>query len=352
MIKAGVIGATGYAGSELVKLLRLHPFVSSVVASSKSYSGESYSQVYPNFLSEFDDLCVDVDIETLANECDVLFLSLPHGLASSMVTKEILDRCVVIDLGADFRLKDVAVYQDWYHTTHHSPSLLKEAVYGLSELYRKKISQGRLIANPGCYTTCSILSLAPLLKDDLIDKDSIIIDAKSGVSGAGRKAQLSILYGEVNESVKAYGITTHRHTPEIEQELSLISTKGLSTEAVRLSFTPHLIPMNRGILTTSYASVKQGVTKEMIDKAYEGLYGKEQFIRLKKEGSLPETRFVKGSNFFDLSYVLDTRLNRIVVVGAIDNIMKGAASQALQNMNIVFDFPESSGLHMISSFPM
>ncbi len=352
MIKAGVIGATGYAGSELIRLLCNHPYVSSVVASSKTYAGESYSQVYQNFLGEFDDLCVDVDIEKLASECDVIFLSLPHGLASSMVTSKILSKCVVIDLGADFRLKDVEVYQSWYHTTHHSPSLLQEAVYGLSELYRDEIAQSRLIANPGCYTTCSILSLAPLLKEHLIEKDSIIIDAKSGVSGAGRKEQLSIMYGEVNESVKAYGITTHRHTPEIEQELSLISTQKKVSDDIKISFTPHLIPMNRGILTTSYASLAPNVTKEMVSEAYKKSYGNEKFIRLKKEGTLPETRFVKGSNFFDLSFVVDERLNRLVVIGAIDNIMKGAASQALQNMNIVFDFPEESGLKLISSFPM
>jgi len=352
MIKAGVIGATGYAGSELVRLLRLHPEISSVVASSKSYGDQPYSDVYPNFFEQFDDKCVDVDIEYLADECDVLFLSLPHGLASSMVTSSVLERCVVIDLGADFRLKDVEVYQKWYHTEHHNPSLLKEAVYGLSELYRDEIRQSRLIANPGCYTTCSILSLAPLLNEKLVDKDSIIIDAKSGVSGAGRKAQLSLMYAEVNESIKAYGVTTHRHTPEIEQELSLRYSHGESSKEIALSFTPHLIPMNRGILTTSYLSLLPGVKEEDIQKAYETAYSKEQFIRLKRSGTLPETRFVKGSNFFDISYVVDQRLNRIIVVGAIDNIMKGAASQAIQNMNIVFDLPEESGLNLISSIPM
>lgn len=352
MIKAGVIGSTGYAGSELVKLLHLHPHVASVTASSKSYAGQNYADVYPNFLGEFEDTCADVDIEHLADECDVLFLSLPHGLASSMVTSSILERCVIIDLGADFRLKDADVYQKWYNTTHHNPALLEKSVYGLSEVNRQQIAKSRLIANPGCYTTCSILSLHPLLKAGLIDKDTIIIDAKSGVSGAGRKAQLSLMFAEVNESVKAYGVTTHRHTPEIEQELSLAFSHGVSENEITLSFTPHLIPMSRGILTTSYASLLQGVKEEDVKKAYTDSYGEEKFIRLKPEGSFPETRFVKGSNYFDLSYIVDKRVNRLIVIGAIDNIMKGAAGQAVQNMNIVFGLPEESGLELLSSIPM
>lgn len=347
MINVGVIGATGYAGAELMRLLHMHSEVNSVIASSVSYKGEMFSHVYPTFYSIDDAYCVDVDITSLAKECDVIFLSLPHGLSSKMVTKEILHNCVVIDLGADYRLKDVATYKSWYNTEHHSESLLATAVYGLSELYRKEIKHTRLVANPGCYTTCSILSLAPLVKDHLIDEKTIIIDAKSGVTGAGRKEQLGTLYGEVNESVKAYNIASHRHTPEIEQELSLQS----SHSQIKISFTPHLIPMNRGILTTSYATLKEGVTKSDVDASYKNMYENEKFIRLKLGKELPETRFVKGSNYADINYIIDQRVNRIVVVGAIDNLMKGAASQAVQNMNIIFNYEEDEGLKMIPFFP-
>ncbi len=351
MVKVGVIGATGYAGAELMRLLHMHNEVSSIIASSVSYSGTPFSSVYQNFSSIDDDVCVPVDINELSQECDVIFLSLPHGIASKMVTQEILDRCIIIDLGADYRLKDVDTYTNWYHTEHYSKELIDQAVYGLCELYREEIKESRLIANPGCYTTCSILSLAPLLSSNLIDTKSIIIDAKSGVSGAGRKEQLSTLFGEVNESIKAYNISSHRHTPEIEQELSLIHNKGKKGDDVIISFTPHLIPMNRGILTTSYATLKDGVTKVDVDKAYSIMYENEPFIRLKEGKDFPETRFVKGSNYVDINYVIDKRVNRIVVIGALDNLMKGAASQAVQNMNIVFGFHENEGLKFIPFFP-
>ena len=346
MINVGVIGATGYAGAELMRLLHMHREVNSVIASSISYKGEPFSHVYPNFYSIDDALCVDVDIAKLAAQCDVIFLSLPHGLASKMVTSDILDECIVIDLGADYRLKDINDYTSWYKTEHYSEPLLKRAVYGLSELYRKEIQQTRLVANPGCYTTCSILSLSPLVKDHLIDESTIIIDAKSGVSGAGRKEQLGMLFGEVNESIKAYNIASHRHTPEIEQELSFMSTHGAIGNRIKISFTPHLIPMNRGILTTSYANLKEGVKQEDVDASYHNMYKDEKFIRLKKGKELPETRFVKGSNYVDINYIIDERVNRIVVVGALDNLMKGAASQAVQNMNIMFKINESTGLNI------
>jgi N-acetyl-gamma-glutamyl-phosphate reductase len=347
MIDVGVIGATGYAGAELMRLLHMHPEVNNIHASSVSYKGEPFSHIYQNFYTIDDALCVDVDISKLSKECDIIFLSLPHGLASKMVTKEILANCIVVDLGADYRLKDINTYTSWYNTEHHSKELIPSAVYGLSELYRKEIQQTRLVANPGCYTTCSILSLAPLVKDHLIDEKTIIIDAKSGVSGAGRKEQLGTLFGEVNESIKAYSIATHRHTPEIEQELSLQGQR----ENINISFTPHLIPMNRGILTTSYASLKEGVTKEDVDSSYKNMYKNEKFIRLKKGTELPETRFVKGSNYVDINYIIDERVHRIVVVGALDNLMKGAASQAIQNMNILFGYEEDEGLKMIPFFP-
>ncbi len=345
MIRSAVIGATGYAGAELMRILLNHPEVSQVAAATRSYEGIPYSSVYPNFISLHDELCVGTDISALAEEYDVLFLSLPHGLASRAVTPEILEKTCVIDLGADFRLKDPQVYEAWYKTEHYSPALIGKAVYGLSEIYRDQIRGASLIANPGCYTTCSILSARPLVDKGLIDSSTLIIDAKSGVSGAGRKEQLGTLFCEVNESFKAYGVASHRHTPEIEQELSLHGR-------VTLTFTPHLVPMNRGILATIYATLAEGVSSEDIAEAYQDAYGNEQFIRVRPEGDLPETRFVKGSNFVDIGYRIDRRTGRIIIVGAIDNIMKGAAGQAVQNMNIVFGFDEAAGLRMIPAVPL
>ncbi len=345
MIKAAVIGATGYAGAELMKILLNHPQVSQVAAATRSYEGIPYSQVYPNFISLHDEVCLGTDLGPLAEEYDVLFLSLPHGLASSAVTEEILKKTKVIDLGADFRLHDKETYEKWYKTEHNGVHLLEKAVYGLSEVYREKIAGASLIANPGCYTTCSILSTRPLIEKGLIDDTTLIIDAKSGVSGAGRKAATATLFCEVNESFKAYGVASHRHTPEIEQELSLFNP-------VTLTFTPHLIPMNRGILATIYAKVKEGVTLDDIRKAYEEAYADEYFIRVREPGQFPETRFVKGSNFVDIGFTLDERTGRVIVIGAIDNIMKGAAGQAVQNMNIAFGFDERSALNLIPSTPL
>ena len=345
MIRAAVIGATGYAGAELMKLLIHHPQVSHVAAATRSYEGIPYSQVYPNFISLHDDVCLAPELDALADEYDVLFLSLPHGLASSAVTEKILSKTRIIDLGADFRLHDADTYEAWYKTSHHGRALLSRAVYGLSELYREKIAGASLIANPGCYTTCSILSARPLIDRRLIDSSSIIIDAASGVSGAGRKAQTSTLFSEVNESFKAYGIANHRHTPEIEQELSI-------HEKVTLSFTPHLVPMNRGILATIYASLADAVSLDDVKAAYQDAYRDEYFVRVRQPGDFPETRHVRGSNFVDIGFTIDERTRRVIVIGAIDNIMKGAAGQAVQNMNISFGFEEISGLDLIPSMPL
>lgn len=345
MIRAAVIGATGYAGAELMKLLISHPQVSHVAAATRSFEGIPFSQVYPNFISLHDDVCQGTDLDVLADAYDVLFLSLPHGLASSAVTEELLSKTRIIDLGADFRLRDADTYETWYKCDHHGRSLLPQAVYGLSEIYREQIADAVLIANPGCYTTCSILSARPLVERHLIDTSSIIIDAASGVSGAGRKAQTSTLFSEVNESFKAYGVAGHRHTPEIEQELSI-------HEKVTLSFTPHLVPMNRGILATIYATVADGVGIDDIQAAYQEAYGNEYFIRVRRPGDFPETRHVKGSNFVDIGFTIDERTGRVIVIGAIDNIVKGAAGQAVQNMNISFGFAERSGLDLIPSMPL
>ncbi len=336
MIKAAILGATGYAGAELMRLLSYHPDAEIVYPASHSYAGKKFSDIYPGMRGVCDMILREDDIAKAAEEADVIFLSLPAGLASSLVTPEILSKAVVIDLGADFRLHDKSVYESWYKTEHHSPQLLGEAVYGLPEIHRDSIKGKRLIANPGCYTTCSIMTLYPLVKSNLIKTDGIIIDAKSGTSGAGRSEKLGSLFCEVNESIKAYGVTTHRHTPEIEQELSAAADKDIV-----LQFTPHLVPMNRGILAVCYARIENGVTEDDVSAAY-SIYENEPFVRILD--TLPETRFVKGTNLVDISWRLDKRTGNIIALGAIDNLVKGAAGQAVQNMNIAFGLPETEGL--------
>lgn len=346
MIKAGVIGATGYAGSELVRLLMGHPEVELHTVTSQRYIGKQFYDVYAGFRDIQNLICVEEDIEKMADECDVVFLALPHGVAAKKVTKQILEKTKVIDFGADFRLKDPKVYEKWYGLEHSGQELLPEAVYGLCEVNREEIKKATLIANPGCYTTCSILSLMPLVAEGMIDKKSIVIDAKSGVSGAGRGLDTGTLFCECNESIKAYKIAAHRHTPEIEEQLSYAG----NTEIV-LSFTPHLTPMNRGILATCYATLEKQVSYDDVKKAYEKYYGEEYFIRMMPEGVFPETRWVKGSNFVDIGFQIDERTNRIIVIGAIDNLVKGAAGQAVQNMNLIFGLEEKMGLCMPPIFP-
>ncbi len=342
MIKAGIIGATGYAGVELVRLLTGHPDVEIKYLSSKTYNGEYFNEVYPHFRSLLHDTCVSMNVTQMADSCDVIFLALPHGLTFNQITEEILSKTVIIDLGADFRLKDKAVYEKWYGIPHTNETMLRKAVYGLCELNRNNIKSSSLIANPGCYTTCSILSLTPLLSGNFINPASLIIDAKSGISGAGRSLSRSIHYAECNESVKAYKIANHRHTPEIEQELSKAAGKEIT-----LTFTPHLIPMNRGILTTSYAVLKGSVSAETLYAYYKDFYKDEFFVRILEPGKVPETRFVRSSNFVDIGLSIDSRTGRVIVVGAIDNLIKGAAGQAVQNMNIRFSLPETRGLTAI-----
>jgi N-acetyl-gamma-glutamyl-phosphate reductase len=348
MITVGVIGATGYAGSELVRLLINHPNVGKILVGSKSYAGEKYSDIYPNFNKKLEEVCLDADLSSMSEKCDVLFLSLPHGISSHQVTQKMVDECVIIDLGADFRFKNLATYESWYKTKHGNPSLNEQAVYGLCEINRQSIKNSRLIANPGCYTTTSILAAYPLVAENLIENNSLIIDAISGVSGAGRGQKLTSLYCEVNESLKPYGVTNHRHTPEIEEQLGLAINK----EPITISFTPHLVPMNRGILASLYATVKEGVDLKQIEDAYNKHYKDEQFIRLLKQGQLPETRYVKGSNFTDLSFTIDERSRRFIGFGALDNLVKGAAGQAVQNMNIVFGYEEALALETVSPFPI
>lgn len=347
MIQAGIIGASGYTGQELVRLLSSHPDTEVSIVTSRTYDGQELSSIYGNLRSFQDTACRDISMEEAAETCDVLFLALPHGIASKQVKKSILDTCRIIDLGADFRLKNADAYEAWYHTAHGNRDLLKHAVYGLCEWHRKEIADTKLTANPGCYTTASILALAPLLKEKVISPDSIIIDAKSGVTGAGRSAKTAMLYAECNESIKAYGISSHRHTPEIEEQLS-----SLSGRETQLTFTPHLVPMNRGILVTAYARPEMGVTSSQIRDVFEGYYGKEPFIRLLPSGSFPETRWVKGSNLCDINSALDERTGTVIIGSAIDNLVKGASGQAVQNMNIMFGLPETMGLTTVPGFPM
>lgn len=342
-MKVAILGSTGYVGEELVRLLYNHPEVDIAYLSSHTYVGKEYQEVYPQFYNLVDKTCIEDNLEDI--DADLIFIALPHGIASKVVTSKLLEKSKVIDLGADFRISKES-YEEWYSVTHYGEEMLEEAVYGLCEWNREKIKEASLIANPGCYVTCSLLSLLPLVKEKLIVTNSIIIDAKSGVSGAGRGLQLGTLFTECNESIKAYGVTTHRHTPEIEEQLS-----NIGNAEVTLTFTPHLVPMNRGILATIYATLADGVTEEMIQAAYDTYYKDEQFVRILPKGNIAETRWVKGSNYCDISFKVDERTGRLVVVGSLDNLIKGAAGQAVQNMNIMMGWKENLGINMPPVFP-
>ena len=352
MIKVGIIGATGYAGGELVRILTGHKAVEILWYGSRSYIDQAYADVYRNLFEIVDAKCMDDNMEELASRVDVIFTATPQGFLASLLTEEILKKVKIVDLSADYRIKDVAVYEKWYGIEHKSPQFIEEAVYGLCEINRHKFTKNtRLVANPGCYTTCSILTLYPLVKAGLIENQSIIIDAKSGTSGAGRSAKVANLFCEVNENMKAYGVATHRHTPEIEEQLGYAAG-----EKITLNFTPHLVPMNRGILVTAYANLKknaQGVypSYEEVKAAYDDCYDKEQFVRVLKKGDCPETKWVEGSNYVDVNFVIDERTGRIIAMGALDNLVKGAAGQAVQNMNLLFGLPEDEGLKMVPMFP-
>lgn len=338
MIKAGVIGATGYAGQELVKRLSIHREVEIIFLCSNSHHGKMFSDVYPHFKSY-------IDVELVSTEeaikrfmdIDILFTALPHGTSFEFVQKATNSGIKVVDLGADFRLNDKDLFEQWYKTPHKADHLLEKAVYGLPELWKDSIKTAQIVANPGCYTTASILALAPALKYQIIDPYSIVIDAKSGVTGAGRKADLSLILPECSESVKAYSIASHRHTPEIEQELSKVYT-----DSIYITFTPHLIPMQRGILATCYANLPMFYSEENVYTMYRDFYKDAPFIRIRED--LLETRFVKDSNYCDISIKIDIRTRRLIVTSALDNLVKGASGQAIQNMNIMFGLDEKEGL--------
>ena len=346
MIQVGIIGATVYAGGELVRILMGHKEAEIVWYGSRSYIDQKYADVYRNMFQIVDAKCMDDNIEALADQVDVIFTATPQGFLASVINENILGKTKIVDLSADFRIKDVKVYEKWYGIEHKSPQFIEEAVYGLCEVNRDKVKGARLIANPGCYTTCSILTAYPLAKEGIIDMRTLIVDAKSGTSGAGRGAKVPNLFCEVNENMKAYGVASHRHTPEIEEQLGYASG-----ENVTISFTPHLVPMNRGILATEYATLKKDVTGEEVKAIYDKYYADEKFVRVLGEGVCPETKWVEGSNYVDIGFKLDPRTNRIVMMGAIDNLVKGAAGQAVQNMNLLFGLPESEGLELVPMFP-
>ena len=346
MIKVGIIGSTGYAVAELVRILTMHKEAEIVWYGSRSYIDRNYASVYQNMFKIVDAVCMDDNMEELAGQVDVIFTATPQGLCASLVSEEILSRVKIIDLSADFRIKDVSVYEKWYGITHKSPQFIGEAVYGLCEVNREDVKKARLVANPGCYTTCSILTAYPLAKEGLIDMGTLIIDAKSGTSGAGRGAKLPNLFCEVNENMKAYGIASHRHTPEIEEQLGYAAK-----EKVLVNFTPHLVPMNRGILATEYAKLTREVTYEEVKVVYDQYYGNEKFVRILERDVFPETKWVEGSNYMDVNFKIDGRTGRIIMVGAIDNLVKGAAGQAVQNMNLMFGLDEAEGLDLVPMFP-
>ena len=346
MIKVGIIGATGYAGGELVRILTGHKEAEIKWFGSRSYIDQKYASVYQNMFQIVDATCMDDNMEKLASQVDVIFTATPQGLCASLVNENILSKVKIIDLSADFRIKDVATYEKCYGIEHKSPQFIEEAVYGLCEINREDVKNARLVANPGCYTTCSILTAYPLAKEGIIDMSTLIIDAKSGTSGAGRSAKVANLYCEVNENMKAYGVATHRHTPEIEEQLGYASG-----ENVVLNFTPHLVPMNRGILATEYAKLTKDVTYDEVKAIYDKYYANEKFIRVLEKNVCPETKWVEGSNYVDINFKIDPRTNRIIMMGAIDNLVKGAAGQAVQNMNLMFGLKESEGLELVPMFP-
>ncbi len=340
MVKVGVIGATGYAGAELVRLLLGHPMAEIAAVSSVSYEGKRLAEVFPSFSGAIDKTLVTAD--EVVERAEVVFASLPHGL-SEPIARSCFDKGVLfIDLGADFRLYDENDYREWYGLKYRDPELHLHAVYALCEIYRERIRNARIIGNPGCYPTSVALGLYPLLKAGLVKPDSVIIDSKSGVTGAGRGLTLGSHYPECNEAISAYKAAAHRHTPEIEQTLS-----GAAGEKVTVTFVPHLIPVNRGILSTIYVSLKRAAAPEEIRALYESTYGNEKFVRLTPAGSFADIKNVRCSNFCDISLHPDSRTGRMVIVSAIDNMVKGAAGQAIQNMNIVLGLDEDCGLRAL-----
>jgi N-acetyl-gamma-glutamyl-phosphate reductase len=347
MVKVAILGGSGYTGFELLRLLQQHKDVKIAGITSERFSGQKVSDVFLSLKNDsikFEPLKLDA----LLHRAELFFLCLPHKTSQEIVASLNKEGKRVIDLSADYRLKSAKAYRMWYNTRHKFPLLLKKAVYGLPEINREEIRNASIVANPGCYPTGAILGLAPIIDKDIIDTDSIVIDSKSGVSGAGRSPAMPFMFSEVNESVKAYAVTSHRHIPEIEQELTRLSAK-----KVRVIFTPHLIPMDRGILTTIYVRLKRKVTFTTLQRLYMEYYHDEIFVRVLEQETYPTTKEVKGSNYCDISIFLDTRGSKhtLIIVNAIDNLLKGASGQAIQNMNIMYGFDETEGIMYKPSFP-
>ena len=340
--KVAVIGASGYSGEELVRLLLNHPQVELVAVTSRQNAGQTLAHVFPKFASHPKSKTLrfsEPKADLLAKQADVVFLALPHGVAAEYAVPLLEAGCEVIDLSADFRLKSAEIYQDFYAHNHPAPDLLKKAVYGLPEIYREQIKKASLVASPGCYPTSILLPLIPLLRAGLVKPTGIIADSLSGVSGAGRKAEVDYLFCECNESVRPYGVPKHRHLSEIEEQLSLAAGSN-----VVIQFTPHLIPVNRGILTTLYLEPAGKLTDEKISACYAKAYGQEPFVRLLAGKALPDTKNVVGTNVLEIAWRLDPRTGRLVVMSAEDNLVKGASGQAVQSLNILSGFPETAGL--------
>ncbi len=345
MTNIAIIGASGYTGAELARILCNHPYVKLTAATSRQYDGLQLSEVFPHLRGKTDITCHNLSIDELCKKADIFFTAVPHKTAMAIVPELLEAGKKVIDLSADFRLKDVSVYEQWYQP-HSSPELLQKAIYGLPELHRESIRQSSLVANPGCYPTSILLALAPLLESNMILPDTIIADSKSGTSGAGRSAAVGTLFCEVADGFRPYKVADHRHTPEIEQEIS--SLCGAKTT---ISFTPHLLPISRGILSTIYATLAEGITANSIMEKYSQKYENEEFVRVLGDDAIPATQYVRGSNYCDIGFKIDTRTNRIIVMSAIDNIVKGASGQAVQNMNLICGFNENTGLHNAPFFP-
>lgn len=344
-MKVSIVGATGYAGAELLRILCNHPEAEVCHLTSESHTGERIADIYPHLEGLYNQKLESMDdIQAIGADSDFLFIGLPAGHAMRIGQALAAMPVRIIDLGADYRFRDTAVYEQWYKVPHTHKDARR--VYGLAELYREEIRGAKIIGNAGCYTTASILALAPLAKYHLIDVNTIVIDAKSGVSGAGRSAKLDNHFPEMYDNFRAYGVATHRHTPEIEQAIT-----DLSGEKTLLNFTPHLVPMARGILSTCYAALRDGVTAEQVDEAFQTLYGSEFFVRLRGRGAYPATKNVRGSNFCDLGWHIDARTHRVIVLSVIDNLVKGAAGQAVQNFNIACGFDEKTGLLLAPVYP-
>jgi len=343
--RVAIAGASGYAGAELVRLAAAHPYYELTAVTSEKSAGQRVSSVFPSLTGVVHHTFEALAPDALAERADALFLALPHTKSQDPVARCMDADKLVVDLSADYRLKDVNTYEKWYQTPHAYPHLLKEAVYGLPELHRSAIAKTKLVASPGCYPTAAILQLAPLFSQRLVQLDTIVIDAKSGVSGAGRSPALPYHFPEAHESIEPYKIGQHRHIPEIEQELGSISGS-----AVTITFTPHLVPMNRGILSTAYCKLKQHIPVNELRALYRDFYKDERFVRVFEE-SMPNPRYTKGSNYSDVAVYADTRAGWVVTVSALDNLIKGAAGQAIQAMNIMMGIPEDTGLTAPGSYP-